>query len=319
MEISRRDFFRYCSTSAAALGLSALDLGLLEKALAGPDASSVIWLQGSGCYGCSMSFLNRVSTTAPMNAADALKNSVKLVYHPALMGAAGEAAVAAAKKAATNPYVLVVEGGIPTAFDGAACWAWTWSGKDVTFQEAVKEFADRAAAIISVGTCAAFGGIPAAAPNPTEVKDVRTVTGKSTINVSGCPPHPDWIVWTLAECLINKAIPVDSLGRPKEFYGRRVHSQCPREDEGKARTFGADGQCLERLGCRGPETRANCPKQLWNGGTNFCIEANAPCLGCTEPTFPGAEPFYTGGRDDQPEGASPFRRRRRRGKSDEKE
>jgi len=294
MQISRRDFLKYCGTSAAALGLTALDLQLLEAALADPNARSVVWLQGSGCHGCSISFLNRISSAAPTTAADLLANSVNLAYHSVLMSLSGEKAVAAAKKAAAGPFILVVEGGIATAQNGAACLAWTWSGKEVTALEAVKEFAAKATEVVSVGTCAAFGGIPAAPPNPTQVKDVRTIIGRETINVAGCPPHPDWIVWTFVQLLLAKPIPTDEYGRPEEFYGQTVHDTCPREDTREVREFGVEG-CLERLGCRGDRAHANCPKQLWNGGVNFCIEANAPCLACTEPTFPDTRPFYSRG------------------------
>jgi hydrogenase small subunit len=299
MRLSRRDFLKYCGASAVALGLSRMDLRLLQAALANPNAPSVVWLKGSGCYGCSISFLNRISSTAPTTAADLLIHSVNLAYHPLLMGPSGEQAVAAAKKAAGGPFILVVEGGIPTAQDGAACLAWTWAGKEVTFLEGVKEFAAKATDVVSVGTCAAFGGIAAAPPNPTQVKDVRTVTGRKAVNVPGCPPHPDWIVWTLAQLLLEKPIDTDDYGRPEELYDEILCDACAREGTEEVSRFGVEG-CLERLGCRGERTHANCPGQLWNGRTSFCIEANAPCIGCTEPTFPGTGAFYgRGGRAPQ--------------------
>jgi len=294
MEITRRDFLRYCGASAAVLGLTASDLGLLEKALANPNGPSVIWLQGAGCYGCSMSFLNRISATAPTTAADVLINSINLVFHPAVMSLAGEMAVAAAKLATAKPYVLVVEGGVSTSFNGASCFAWRWAGKDVTFQDAVKEFAAKAAAIVCVGTCASFGGIPAAPPNPTMIKSVKAVTGKSTINIAGCPPHPDWIAWAIVQLLLGKAIPTDTNGRPTQFYSRTVHSLCPRLERDETERFGVDYYCLKELGCRGPRTRANCPVIRFNNRVNWCIDANAPCIGCTEPTFPSASAFYSG-------------------------
>ena len=294
MEITRRNFLRYCGASAAALGLTSTDLGLLEKALANPDAPSVVWLQGAGCYGCSMSFLNRISATAPTTAADVLVNSINLVFHPALMSLAGEMAVAAAKLASAKPFVLVVEGGVSTAFNGAACFAWKWAGRDVTFKDAVKEFAAKAAVIVCVGTCASFGGIPAAPPNPTMIQSVKAATGKSTINIAGCPPHPDWTVWAIVQLLLGKAIPTDLNGRPTQFYSRTVHSQCPRLERDEAERFGVDYYCLKELGCRGPRTRANCPVIRFNNSVNWCIDANAPCIGCTEPTFPSASAFYSG-------------------------
>lgn len=291
--ISRRDFLRYCSISAAAIGLSASDLLMLEEALANPGAPSVIWLQGSACTGCSVSFLNRVSSTAPQTAADVLINSINLVYHPNIMAAAGESAVEVINKTKkTKGYVLVVEGGIPTAFGGSACWAWSYQGMDVTFRSAVVDLAARAGKILAVGTCASWGGMAAAPPNPTGVKGVKAATGKTAINIAGCPPHPDWIVWTISQILLRKSIKLDSSGRPVTLFSKTVHSQCPRREREEAHTFGLNGLCLEELGCRGPETRGNCPHTQWNNGINWCVGANALCIGCTEPTFPGAAPFF---------------------------
>ncbi|MHB1000010.1 MAG: hydrogenase small subunit [Armatimonadota bacterium] len=299
VKISRRDFIKYCGISAAALGLSTVELGELEEALANPNAPSVLWLQGSACTGCSVSFLNRISTSAPTTAADVLINSINLRYHPNIMAAAGDSAVAIAEDAYNKGgYILIVEGGVPTSFNGNTCIAWTYNGEDVTFLEAVKTLAGRASKIICVGTCASFGGIAAAYPNPTGVKSVRNVTGKSTINISGCPPHPDWIVWTIVQLLRGTSISLDSNGRPTTLYNRSVHDQCPRKGTGETKSFGIDKRCLKELGCKGPETRANCPIVLWNNRVNWCVDANAPCHGCTEPGFPGTNPFYKSSHDD---------------------
>ena len=92
-------------------------------------------------------------------------------------------------------YILVVEGAIPLAFGGRACMAYHYHGRDVTFQEAVQEVARHAAHLVCVGTCAAFGGIPAAGSNPTQAISVNQLTGRPVINLSGCPAHPDWVVW----------------------------------------------------------------------------------------------------------------------------
>ncbi len=292
--VSRRDFLKYCGLGAAALGLSMSDLGRLEKAFANPTGPSVIWLQGTGCTGCSESFLNRISTSSPKTAAAVLVDSINLVYHPNLMGPAGQEAVAEAEAAYNKGgYVLAVEGGIPTAFGGAACMAWTYNNVEVTFEHAVRDLADRAAAILCIGTCASFGGIPAAPPNPAGVMGVGELTGRPTINIAGCPTHPDWIVWAVVQLILGNPIPLDSSGRPTQFFSNTVHSQCPRYGTEKAETFGEDYHCLMDLGCRGPRTMSNCPQQRWNNQANWCVDANGPCIGCTEPTYPGTQSFYT--------------------------
>jgi hydrogenase small subunit len=291
--ISRRDFLRFCGIGAAALGLSISDLGKLHKVLASTTGPKVIWLQGAGCTGCSESFLNRISTSAPVTASDVLINSINLVYHPTLMASAGQDAVAQVESTYTEGgYILAVEGGIPTSFGGHACAAWTYNNVEVTFQDAVMDLATKASNILCIGTCASWGGIPAAPPNPAGIKGVSELTRKSTINISGCPPHPDWIVWTILQLILGNQILLDNHGRPQSLFQEKIHSKCPRKESEEGGDFSIDGHCLEDLGCRGKETRGICMTQLWNNKVNWCIDANSPCIGCTEPTFPGTLPFY---------------------------
>jgi hydrogenase small subunit len=270
-----------------------MDLTHLEQALASTTGPNVIWLQGASCTGCSVSFLNRMSASAPATAADVLISTINLRYHPQIMALAGQSAVEQAQAAYNSgSYVLVVEGGIPTNFSGAAGWAWTFNGQDVTILDAVKSLATKAKAVVAVGTCAAFGGISAAAPNPAGVKSVQAATGVATLNIAGCPTHPDWIVWAISQLILGNSIAKDSNGRPTALYGRTVHSQCPRSDDYPGGGSLGTTDCLRHLGCRGPESHAPCPSTRWNNGTNWCIGANAPCIGCTEPTFSGAQSFY---------------------------
>jgi len=290
MNITRRQFLKLCGVSAAAMGLSATDLVRLENLLASPQGPTVIWLQGSACTGCSVSFLNRLSASAPQTAAEVLTDSINLIYHPNLMALAGQDAVEEIKKASANTkFLLAVEGGVPSKFKGHTCWAWNDNGTDITFLRAVRGLAARAAGILCIGTCASWGGIPRAYPNPTAVKGVKAATGKTTINIAGCPAHPDWVSWAVVQLILGNAISLDSYGRPRALFGRTVHDRCPRRENEEAETFGVDHLCLEELGCRGPDTRANCPVGGWNGGSNWCCEANAPCIGCTDPQFPFAQ------------------------------
>lgn len=296
MSLSRRDFLRYCGMSAVALGLSTTDLMKLEEVLANPAGPSVLWLHGSGCSGCSISFLNRVASTAPINVADLLVNTINLVYHPTISAVAGEDAVKLIDQTyAKGQYILIVEGGIPTAFGGNACIAWSIGGKNVTIQQAVTTLASKASNILSIGTCASWGGVSASGTNIAGVRGVKNFAGKKTVNIPGCPPHPDWIVWAVSQILLKKRVKLDRSGRPVTLFNKTVHSLCPRKETEEASTFGVPGRCLEELGCRGPHTYANCPTIKWNGGVSWCIATNSPCIGCTEPSFPGASPFFSEG------------------------
>lgn len=293
MIISRREFLKLCGISAAALGLTATEFGHLEQALANPGAPTVLWLQGAGCTGCSVSLLNRISDTGIKDSRDMLINAVNLKYHPNISAAAGDQAVGVIEDTYNaGNYILAIEGGVPTAFGGCTCWPWTLNGQDVTFKQAVTDLSSRAAGVVCIGTCASFGGMSAAPPNPTGVQSVQAATGVTTVNIAGCPPHPDWVVWALVQLLFGKSIPLDSYGRPTALYGQTVHSICPRRDGPDSTTFGQDGRCLEELGCRGPNTMGGCPTSLWNNKNNWCVNANAPCIGCTSPTFPGSGRFF---------------------------
>ena len=285
MKVTRREFLKYCTASAAALGLTSA-LGPLAKALAAGSGPPIIWLSASSCTGCTVSLANRISGSAPVDVTDLLINTINLAYHPNLMGASGDLAVQTLRTADNGSFILAVEGGIPTIYNGKTCILWSENGIDVTAMAAVNELAAKAAKIISIGTCAAYGGIPGGAPNPTAIKSVKALTGKPTINIPGCPPHPDWIVWTIAQLLAGRNPSLDSSGRPTELFGATVHSKCPRRDTAWATSLSQTGLCLNNLGCKGQQTYADCPTRKWNNGVNWCVGADSLCQGCTQSTFP---------------------------------
>jgi hydrogenase small subunit len=230
-----------------------------------------------------------------VDVADLLVNVVNLTFHPNLMSAAGDLAVAQIDNAVrTGGYILAVDGGIPTEFGGRTCTVWTdQNNHEVTALEAVQTLAPGAAYLLGIGTCASFGGIPSGGPNTTQIKSLAGATGRATINIPGCPTHPDWVVGTIAQLLAGTVPALDSSMRPSSLFSSTVHSRCPRNDGDETSSFGVDGACLRDLGCKGPRTRSDCPSRKWNSGVNWCIGANALCLGCTENGFPDSfAPFY---------------------------
>jgi hydrogenase small subunit len=232
---------------------------------------------------------------------------INLKFHSVVMAAAGEMAIEVMEdtvKRQKGEYVLVVDGAVSMDTESIFGAVGERNGKPVSMLQRVTELAQDALAVIAIGTCASFGGIPAAPPNPTKCTSVQKALEakgikKPLINVAGCPPHPDWFVGTVAGIILNglpKAEDLDDFLRPKAFYGQLIHENCPRRasfDEGKfARKFGDEG-CLYELGCKGPITHADCPTRRWNNGTNWVIGAGAPCNGCTQPEFPHeTSPFY---------------------------
>lgn len=295
MGITRREFLKYCIGSAAVLGLGTSMIGKLTKALAGDGSMpSVIWIEGASCSGCTVSLANLIGSASeggPADVADLLINNINTVFAKTLMSASGDLAVSRLRAAqAAGGYVLVVEGGIPTAFNGMACTVFSEGGIDITMKTAVEQLAPGADAVLCVGTCSSFGGIPKAGPNPTGIKSVKELTGISTINMPGCPAHPDWVAGTIASILCGTIPSLDASGRPVAFYGSTVHSKCPRKplyDIGHFATkFGEEGKCLSHLGCNGPDSHADCPSRGWNNGMNYCTQSNANCIGCVESDFP---------------------------------
>ena len=286
--ISRRKFLRFCTGAAASLGLTSEDLLGLREALANPMGPSVIWLQGSGCSGCTISFLNYVGSVAPVTVEDILMESVNMIYHPMLAAAAGMTVVRNVRKAVDQGnFILVIEGAIPTSFGGQSCLAWMEGGVEKTFQQVVIELSSKTNRILCFGNCASWGGVLTAGSNVTGVKGAGAVTGKATVNIAGCPPHPDWMVWSLAQMLQGKNIALDAYRRPKTIFAKNICDRCPLDDQREAQRFGEANRCLEELGCRGDKTSAPCPTQKWNNGVNWCMGAGAPCIGCTNPDFPG--------------------------------
>ena len=295
--ISRREFLKFCAATAATLGLPASAEAAIAKAMESAQRPSVIWLQFQECTGCSESLLRAEHPTIDKLILDV----ISLDYHETLFAAAGhqaEAARKAAMKAHKGKYVLVVEGAIPVKEKGIYCKIGGQTAVDM-----LKECAADAAAVIAIGSCASWGGMPATDPNPTGASSVAEVLGKSVVTIPGCPPSPYNFLATVVHFLTFKSLPaVDQLGRPLFAYSRLIHEHCERRahfDAGRfAIEFGDEGHrkgyCLYKLGCKGPETYANCPTIGFNdlGEVSWPVGCGHPCIGCSEKGVGFAKPIH---------------------------
>ena len=295
--ISRRDFMKFCAFLTATMGLSSSFVPKVAEVFAAPaQRPPVIWLHFGECTGCSEATLRSQYPYVD----DLVLEILSVEYHETIMAAAGQQAedqLNASVKKYDGKFICVVEGAIATQYDGAY-------GKigGRSFLEIAKDVCPKAAAVIAIGACATYGGIPAAKPNPGGYKGVGEALGIKTVNIAGCPPNPVNFVGTVVNYLLLGKLPeLDNLGRPLFAYGKTVHDQCPRrshfENEEFVEEFGsgeaAAGYCLYKMGCRGPETYNNCPIAKFNDGTSWPIEAGAPCIGCSEPNFwDKFTPFY---------------------------
>lgn len=295
--VSRRDFMKYCTFLTATMGLSASYVTQVAEVFAAPkQRPPVIWLNFGECTGCSESMLRTMYPWVDELVLDILS----IEYHETIMAAAGhqaEEALQMAVKKYNGEFICVVEGAIATKYDGAYGKI---GGK--TFLEVGQEVCPKAKAVICMGTCACFGGVQAAKPNPGGYKGVGEALNIKTVNVPGCPPNPVNLIGTIVNYLLLGKLPaVDSLGRPLFAYGKTIHDQCPRRshfENGEFVTeFGSEeaamGYCLYQMGCRGPETYNNCPTAKFHGGTSWPVQAGHPCLGCSQPGFwDQMTPFY---------------------------
>lgn len=289
---------KFCTTIAAVMGMEASFANKIALALTSPRRPSVVWLHNAECTGCSESILRAVRPFID----DLILDTISLDYHETIMAAAGHKAEEALHAAVSSPngFLCVVEGAIPTKDNGIY-------GKVAgrTMLEICSEIVPKAIATISYGTCATYGGVQAASPNPTEAKGINDALkhlGVNAVNIPGCPPNPYNLVGTIVHLLThNLAIPeMDSVNRPIMFYGETVHEQCERLPHYEAGEFAPSfdseearkGWCLYQLGCKGPMTYNNCPKVKFNQ-TNWPVQAGHPCIGCSEPDFwDAASPFY---------------------------
>lgn len=267
-----------------------------------------VWLQGGACSGCAVSVLNGVSPTVRELLIDQVVpgKHVSLLFQPTLMAGSGEVALSVLEgDEVAEGFILIVEGTLPTVDHSELfCSVGESQGVEMGMLDKTCDLASRALAVVALGTCSSFGGIPAAAGNATGAKSVGEVLkakGIATpvVNIPGCPPHPDWFIHTVAGVLLNGlpgADAVDDVGRPLEFYGKTIHEACPRRpdfDAGKFAKWHGEEGCMYQLGCKGPVTYADCPTRMWNSGVNWCVGANAPCIACVEPGFPDdVSPLY---------------------------
>ena len=294
--INRRDFIKFCTATTAALALPVSFIPTVAQAVE-DKRPPVIWVEYQSCSGDSEAFLRGNQPTA----AELILDLISLEYSDVVMAAAGHQAEEAKHQAMEKykgQYILVVEGSIPTGADGAYC---TIGGESAMVD--CKKLVQNAAATICVGSCSSFGGIPAAAPNPTNAVSVSSlVPGAAIVNLPGCPVNAENLTATIVSFLTFGKLPaVDRLGRPKFAYGKRIHDNCERQghfDAGQyAETFGdaahRQGHCLYKLGCKGPETFHNCPTVRYNEGTSWPVMAGHGCIGCSEPGFwDTMSPFY---------------------------
>ncbi|MBU0730517.1 MAG: hydrogenase small subunit [Proteobacteria bacterium] len=289
--VTRRDFLKFCTAAAVYMGLPAsFGPRIAEAAVAAGKRPPVIWLSAQECTGCVESLLRATHPTLE----HLILDLISLDYSETLnVGAGHQAEEFRAKSIAENrgKFILVVDGSIPTKDGGVYCKI---AGR--TALEILTDTAPKAAAVIALGSCSSWGGIPSADPNPTGAKPVQEIlkdSGIAVVNIPGCPPNPyNFLSTVLYYVTFGKLPALDDKMRPKFAYGRLIHENCERRphfDAGRfAQQFGDEGHrqgyCLYKLGCKGPETYNNCSTLNFGdvGSGTWPVGTGHPCFGCSE-------------------------------------
>ncbi|MDQ4077534.1 MAG: hydrogenase expression protein HypE [Chloroflexota bacterium] len=285
----------------------------------------VIWMSGMGCDGCTIATLGATEPSVEELMTGALPGIPTMVlHHYAASIESGDHFTRSMEEAEKGeldaPYVVVYEGSIadenltvygePWAAEGALpLWSQEEHRRRISTAEWLRRLAPGAAAVIAIGTCATWGGIPASAGNPTGAmsvmdflgKEYRSSYGLPVINVPGCAPLGDNFTETVALLLLflNQQAPLpefDELGRPAWLFKETVHRHCPRAGYYEEGTFASEyggKECLVEVGCWGPVVNCNITERGAVGHMGGCMVAGGPCIGCTMPGFPDKfTPFY---------------------------
>jgi hydrogenase small subunit len=294
--ITRRSFLKFCSLTAASLGLTPSQAQEIAKALETKPRMPVVWLHGLECTCCTESFIRSAHPLAK----DVILSMISLDYDDTIMAAAGEQAEAALMDTITKykgNYILAVEGNPPLNEGGMFCMP---NGRP--FVDKLKMVAKDASAVIAWGSCASWGCVQAAKPNPTNAVPIdKVITDKPIIKVPGCPPIAEVMSGVVTYVAAFGKLPdLDRQGRPKMFYSQRIHDKCYRRPHFDAGQFvesfddeGArKGYCLYKVGCKGPTTYNACSTTRWNDGVSFPIASGHGCIGCSEDGFWDKGSFY---------------------------
>ncbi|MDR2106469.1 MAG: hydrogenase small subunit [Coriobacteriales bacterium] len=307
--VTRRRFLEFCGAVAVSLGLSEALVPSIHEALAESvigktegKLKPVIWLELASCTGCTESL---ASADTP-DVATIVLELLSVTYNETLAAGAGFSLEEAKEQTIeAGGYILVIEGALMEGWNGNALKIANDTGVNI-----VRHAASKADAIVCAGTCAVDGGWQAAVPNPGGAIGIQPFLEREKaegrfeygippiINIPTCPSNPEHIIAVLVDVLLVGKLPeLNNLGMPSLMFDQYIHDNCPRrghfENGEFVRQFGSEeerkGYCLYLMGCKGPQTKNNCPIVRWNRRVSWCIEAGAPCVGCANanPTKPG--------------------------------
>lgn len=255
------------------------------------DKAWVLWLESGGCDGCTMAVLGATNPRLEELLSGGMTRTPIELVHPALALDAGSAFTAALHRARAgelDPFILVLEGSMfdeDRAGEGSFSSLGSHDGVPVTVEEWVSALAPKAAAVVAIGTCATWGGIPAASGHVTGAMGLGDFlpagflsrAGLPVVNLPGCAPSGDAFIEALSYVMLHLEglvpIDLDDLGRPRWLYSTPTRLQSQRRPDGSVRS---------------PELTAGCPvpDRGWINRLGGCARLGGSCNGCTRSDFP---------------------------------
>ena len=313
--VSRRDFLKFCGSTAAVLGLSSTFVPTLASKIAGaaesPELTPALWISGGKCTGC----VESLAQAARPNVADIVLDMLTLNSQTAISMASGKYAEDAKKMTyeqyEDRPFILLYEGTVMEGVRGNTLFgAGGTATSRTTSLEVIDTIAPKAAVVVALGACAVDGGWVRAFPNPAGgigMEEYLNKRGIDTpvVNLPGCPVSPEEITAVVVQALLLgedgtlesglEAVidSLDSQKRPDYLYGAVIHDSCPRrghfENGEFVYRYGTEAEaknwCVYPMGCKGPQTYRRCPMLRWNDSQSWCVESGGICIGCATWNF----------------------------------
>ncbi|UTJ07689.1 Ni/Fe hydrogenase [Arcobacter roscoffensis] len=242
---------------------------------------TIVWYQAVTCNGNTHSLLSASSSRLEL-----FLNSFDLIYHPSLTIDTTLDDILKLK----DIDFLLVEGAITSDEK-------YYSINQNSTKNILEKLSQKAKYIISVGSCASYGGVHKKFEQNDDILGVEEIIDTKKyknlkheiVNLTGCPVHPEWILQTVFSLNSFSRMSLDDEKRPRELYSNLAHHGCTRNEYFEWKVEGDFGQkegCLfYDQGCRGPMTHSSCNKILWNDVSSK-TRAGMPCIGCTEKDFP---------------------------------
>ena len=274
-----------------------------------PDASgtakrNLLWLQSGGCGGCTLSLLCAEGPDL-VTALDAA--NINVLWHPSLSEASGREMIDILERIKSGEValdILCLEGSVVQGPNNTGRFHML-AGTGRPMRDWIAELAPLAQCVVAVGSCAAYGGITAGGPNPSESCGLaysdgepggllsggfRARNGLPVVNIAGCPTHPNWVIETLMQIALGMFAQdnMDKFGRPRSYADHLVHHGCPRNEfyefKASAERPSDLGCMMENMGCKGTQAHGDCNTRLWNGDGS-CLRGGYACINCTAPGF----------------------------------